>query len=137
MNLVIAPEVGMARPVLAQRIMLLQVLGNVLTNAAESIRRAGRARGTVHVGAELETTDGRPMLHIRLADDGAGIAPGDLERIFQRGFTTKGRGHGGLGLHWCANVVAEMQGRLYAESAGPDQGACFHLILPYSESSGE
>jgi signal transduction histidine kinase len=136
-DLVVAAEVGAACPVLVQRTMLLQVLGNLLANAAESIGRAGRPRGIVQVGAELETAAGRPMLHIRLADDGAGIAAGDLERIFQRGFTTKERGHGGLGLHWCANVVAGMQGRLYAESPGPGQGACFHLILPCSEGNGE
>jgi signal transduction histidine kinase len=137
MTLVITPEVASIGSISVPRTALLQVFGNLLTNASESIRRAGRLSGTVRVGAIREMAGDRPVLHLSVCDDGAGIASGDLERLFERGFTTKGHGHGGLGLHWCANVVASMQGRLYAESAGPGQGACFHLILPFGKGSGE
>jgi signal transduction histidine kinase len=69
------------------------------------------------------------MVHLQVADNGVGIDPTQLTRIFERGFSTKTRASG-LGLHWCAVTAMAMDGRLYAESAGIGQGACLHLLLP-------
>jgi two-component system NtrC family sensor kinase len=66
---------------------------------------------------------------IKVIDNGAGIAPCNLTRIFQHGFTTKKDGHG-FGLHSGALAAREMGGKLLAASDGIGLGAVFTLELP-------
>jgi signal transduction histidine kinase len=68
-------------------------------------------------------------VQIAVADNGVGIAPENLTRIFSHGFTTKRDGHG-FGLHSGALAARELGGSLRVESAGPGQGATFYLDLP-------
>ena len=70
------------------------------------------------------------MVHIRLRDTGPGIAVDDREHLFERGFTTKEAGHSGIGLHWCANALNAIGGRIHVESGGKGKGACFHVVFP-------
>ena len=70
-------------------------------------------------------------LAVQVRDNGVGIAPENLTRIFQPGFTTKKDGHG-FGLHSGANAAQEMGGRRQAASDGPGKGATFTLELPVS-----
>ena len=73
--------------------------------------------------------DGTRWLRISVSDNGEGIAPENLTRVFSHGFTTRRDGHG-FGLHTCALAAREMGGRLTAHSDGPGQGATFILDLP-------
>lgn len=115
-------------PIVSQRIVLVQVLSNLVNNGLESICRSGLIDGRIVVEAmESDPGDGR-QVHIKVKDNGEGIAPEMLGRIFERGISSKEEGSG-LGLHWCANATTSLSGRLYAESAGPGQGATLHLIL--------
>ncbi len=68
-------------------------------------------------------------VRITIADNGVGISPNNLTRIFSHGFTTKKDGHG-FGLHSGANAAREMGGALTARSDGPGKGAEFTLELP-------
>ncbi len=71
-------------------------------------------------------------------DDGGGIATADLNRVFNRGFSTKpGPGHSGIGLHWCASVVRELGGRMYAESGGARRGCRVYVVLPVERAATE
>jgi sensor domain CHASE-containing protein len=119
-----------AEDLLGSRVALQQIVVNLLKNAAEAIReRAPAEGGLIRVDADPELYEGREMVHLRVADNGVGIVPEQLKRIFERGFSTKGRASG-VGLHWCAITALAMDGKLYAESAGIGQGACLHLLLP-------
>jgi signal transduction histidine kinase len=69
------------------------------------------------------------MVRISVADNGIGISPENLTRIFGHGFTTRKNGHG-FGLHSGANAARELGGSLRAESAGLGHGARFELELP-------
>ncbi len=122
-------SVKRAGPVLAARVALQQIVNNLLVNAREAIERAGRS-GRIAIEARTESSDGRAFVQLRVADDGVGIAPEHLSRLFERGFTTKARGSSGIGLHWCALTVNALEGRLFAESAGFGRGARFTVILP-------
>lgn len=123
------PSIKEKGPVRVHRISLRQVMTNLLTNAAESIKRTGATSGEVEIRAVTQQVDGLDIIHMTVCDDGEGIEEADLDRIFQRGFTTKRKGAWGIGLHWCANTMAAMKGRLFAESKGIGHGACFHLFF--------
>jgi len=72
-------------------------------------------------------------LRITVADDGPGIPPEHLPRIFNPFFTTKQPGEGrGLGLSVSTSIVGEHGGRLWAETL-PEGGAMFTIDLPIGE----
>jgi signal transduction histidine kinase len=120
----------------AHRIGLLQVLGNLILNAYESIQRTGQDQGCIHLSASEEVVDDRAMVRLTVADNGTGFGQELKNRVFQRGFTSKGQGDTtGLGLHWCANAVAGMGGRISADSSGAGKGAEFHVLLPASQGA--
>jgi signal transduction histidine kinase len=66
-----------------------------------------------------------------ISDNGLGILPENLTRIFSHGFTTKKSGHG-FGLHSCANAAKELGGSLTVKSEGLGKGATFILDIPIS-----
>lgn len=105
------------------------MLANLLLNAAEAIAAAG-ADGIVSLTAHETRHNGAPALDIRVQDNGDGISADHLQRIFEKGFSTRHERSSGLGLHWCANAVNAMKGRLYAQSEGVGRGATLHVVLP-------
>lgn len=126
----IDPALKAVSPVVGARVKLQQTVSNLLINAAEAVMaRGGGSAGTIHVEAWEEVVNDTPMVHLRVTDDGVGILPEHLPRLFERGFSTKQRGSG-MGLHWTANTVLAMRGRIFAESDGPGAGARMHLVLP-------
>jgi PAS domain S-box-containing protein len=108
------------------RARVLQVLVNLITNAGNALEGAAPAarRITLRIGLADAAT-----LRIAVRDEGAGIAPEHMARLFTHGFTTRRHGHG-FGLHSCALAAAEMGGTLAAHSDGPGRGATFTLELP-------
>jgi len=118
--------------VMANRLILSQVIGNLFANAAESI--VSRGTGSGSIVTEIEQADGRVTIEIR--DDGEGITPEVAATLFHRGFSTRAHKSGGLGLHWCANSVNAMQGSLRLESEGPGQGAVAILTLLAPDAGG-
>ncbi|MEO9131990.1 MAG: CHASE4 domain-containing protein [Sphingomonas sp.] len=120
-----------ARPhlVMGSRVILSQVIGNLFANAAEAIDGYGTGGGCIAVS--VDEVDGRTCIAIR--DDGEGFAADRAPTLFQRGFSTRKDKTGGLGLHWCANSMAAMQGSLKLESEGPGMGAVAKLSLATAE----
>ncbi|NJD31139.1 MAG: HAMP domain-containing protein [Gammaproteobacteria bacterium] len=117
------------------RITMQQVVQNVVQNAAEAVRGPGDGRGRLAISSAVAfAADGREMLTLRFSDDGAGIAPDDLPRVFEKGFSTKSRDtNHGIGLHWCANAVNALGGHMRAES-GAAGGATFLVALPLRQT---
>ncbi len=117
-----------ALSVQAQRVVLMQVIGNLLTNAVESISASGRPSGRVDIEAREFDGAPEPRIVLTVRDDGTGVNPANIDRLFERGYTTKDRG-GGLGLHWSANAVAAMGGNISVSSDGIGEGAAFSITL--------
>ena len=108
--------------ILAEPEPLGQVVGNILVNAADAISD----KGTITVSTAMQ--DG--MVSLTIADTGRGIPAGDLQRIFNPFFTTKGGGRGtGLGLSIAASIVKYLGGTIKVNSI-PGAGSSFTVLLP-------
>jgi C4-dicarboxylate-specific signal transduction histidine kinase len=125
-------EFNPAPAVKVERQKALQILVNLIRNAKEAINEGGRPDKRLVLGVRV-SPEGR--VQITVTDNGVGIAPENLARIFAFGYTTKKAGHG-FGLHSSANAAKEMGGSLVARSEGPGQGATFVLELPPAGLAG-
>ncbi len=105
---------------------VLQILINLIRNAKYALdaSQRGEKKLTIRIGPGTARN-----VSIKLTDNGIGISPEDLTRIFGHGFTTRKDGHG-FGLHSGANAAREMGGSLSVESEGFGRGATFNLELP-------
>lgn len=112
--------------VAVERHKVLQILVNLIRNAKHSLDDASPAAKLLTMRIK-RTEDG--FVAICIEDNGTGIAPENLTRIFSHGFTTRKGGHG-FGLHSAALAAQQMKGRLSANSEGAGKGALFTLELP-------
>jgi signal transduction histidine kinase len=107
---------------------LRQVFENLVRNAREAMAEQD---GTRRLWVSLQRAG--PSAEVRVTDNGPGIAPEDLQRIFQPFVSTKGKGMG-LGLAICREIVEGHGGRLDVEST-VGRGTTFIVSLPlYTES---
>ncbi|MEN6308358.1 MAG: CHASE4 domain-containing protein [Anaerohalosphaeraceae bacterium] len=128
------PELNNIAPLYSNRVALTHILCNLLSNSVDSIRTAG-SKGIVTIKGGLDILVGKHVLHLIVEDNGKGITEVQLKQIFQRGFTTKQTSNRGMGLHWCANTINTINGRIWAESRGVNQGATFHVLFPYQPTA--
>lgn len=115
--------------VIAEKAKVLQILINLIRNAKYAADEGRRSDKLVTLRIE-PGAPGRVRMIVR--DNGIGIPPENLERIFNHGFTTRAGGHG-FGLHSSVVVAREMKGTLSAHSDGLGCGAVFTLDLPAAE----
>ena len=119
--------------VMADRQRIVQVLSNLLSNAARhspesSPIRVAAARDGVHVA-------------VSVSDEGSGVAPERLAHLFRKysGLEAKGRGPGmggsGLGLSICKGLIEAHGGRIWATSGGPGEGTTLTFTIPVAEES--
>ena len=110
----------------ADRQRLGQVLLNLLTNAA----RHSHSWSTISVAVSPRDTE----VAVAVIDDGAGIAPDRLPRLFTKfSRSDSAADHGdsyGLGLAICKGIVEAHGGRIWGESEGPGRGARFTFTIP-------
>ncbi|WP_257450558.1 ATP-binding protein [Archangium lipolyticum] len=115
-------------PMLTDKHKTLMILVNLVSNAKYAMDGLPPAERLLSVKMERAGTD---RVRIQVHDNGMGIAPEMLTRIFQYGFTTREEGHG-FGLHSSALAAQELGGSLSVHSNGPGHGATFTLELPHA-----
>ena len=111
---------------MVDRHKLLQIMGNLLSNARHALR--DRTEGPRELTVRLRAL-AAGFYAIDVEDTGIGISAEAMKRLFEFGFTTKKDGHG-FGLHASAILAKEMGGELTARSDGANRGACFTVRLP-------
>lgn len=112
--------------IIGDEMALTQVITNIVANAIQAIESDG---DIVITADRSDVTFGETStLCIAIADTGAGIAPEDVERIYEPFFTTKRRGSG-LGLSVAQRIVAAHGGALVVDSA-VGKGSTFYVYLP-------
>ncbi len=105
---------------------VLQILINLIRNAKYALDDVQRIDKQITLA--ISATDDN-QVRVAVADNGVGISPDNLTRIFAHGFTTRADGHG-FGLHSGALAAHSMGGALSVASLGPQRGATFTLLLP-------
>jgi NO-binding membrane sensor protein with MHYT domain len=118
---------------LLDRHLVLQILVNLICNAKHAMDGTPDRSHQITLRVGIDARIDRPRLTIRVEDDGEGIAPENMTRLFAHGFTTRKNGHG-FGLHSCALAAKEMRGTITAHSDGLGRGAAFTLDLPVNRA---
>ncbi len=107
---------------------VLQILLNLVSNAKYACEEGDRETKLV----TFRVFSPRPgYAHVQVIDNGVGIPPENLTKIFAHGFTTRKSGHG-FGLHSSALAAKELGGNLTVHSDGPGNGATFTLEIPFN-----
>lgn len=121
----VAAEIAEVPPFEVEKHKVLQVLINYVRNARHACDESGQIEKRITLRVAMR----EDRVVFSVTDNGVGISPENLKRIFSHGFTTRKNGHG-FGLHSGANAVREMGGRVGVHSAGLGCGATFTLELP-------
>ena len=125
-------------PVMADAILIEQVLINLMKNAAEAIDNAQQpaARRSIELRVRPKTWDERQGVEFAIEDSGPGLPPEVLERLFEAFFSTKSEGMG-MGLNLCRSIIEAHNGRLQAQNLynGADVvGCCFSFWIPLANA---
>ncbi len=123
----IAPDLW---PVSADKGQLSHVISNLVINAQQAMPDGG----VISVAARNMGSRDGGSVRITVRDEGAGIPPNDLDRIFDPYFTTKKTGNG-LGLASTLSIIHQHNGDITVDSK-PNQGATFTILLPAAEETG-
>lgn len=121
-NITVVKNFGDVPPLSCFPGQLNQVFLNLLINSKQAIK----GKGTISIATLVKNN----KAHIVIKDNGVGIPKEKLRRIFDPGFTTKGRGVGaGLGLSICYQIIQDHRGEIKVESV-LGKGATFTVVLP-------
>ncbi|MCB4361297.1 PAS domain S-box protein [Quatrionicoccus australiensis] len=115
-------------PIPADRLMLEQVLLNLIRNGMEAMASTPEAYRRLHIQTSIADAE----LKISVTDNGCGIAPEIREKLFTAFFTTKPEGMG-VGLSICRSIIEFHRGRLWAEdnpNSPTGSGTIFSFTLP-------
>jgi len=122
-GIALAAAAGPALLLDADPLRIREVVANLVVNAI----RHTPPGGSIHLAASIEGA----WVELTVADTGEGIAPADLERVFDRFHRRADTGGSGLGLTIARDLVAAHGGTIRAESAGiPGRGTTFRVRLP-------
>jgi len=117
--------------VMVDRILIEQVLVNLLRNAAESIEAAQRPAPERNVELHVVTAmfEGRKGVEFAVQDSGKGIAPEVMARLYEAFYSTKADGMG-IGLSLCRSIVESHRGRMTAQNLynGSEVSGCKFLF---------
>lgn len=125
-HVTVVRDFGQVPQVMGDRHRLLLILINLISNAKYAMSGPANRQRTMTLSTRV--VEGA-FLEVSVRDEGEGIAPENLQKIFAHGFTTRKEGHG-FGLHSCALAAIEMNGHLTVHSDGPGLGALFTLQIP-------
>ncbi len=120
-------------PVLADRVLLEQVVLNLTRNAVEAMRDAASEKRMLRIVVRLDADTLPPQVIVEIIDRGHGIPDEVSERLFSPFFSTKAEGMG-MGLNICRSAI-EFHGGLLTHRHNPQGGTVFQFSLPASETA--
>lgn len=117
-------------PVVSDRDRIIQVMTNLVRNAIEAMSDGGAVHVATFSGVYRA---GRAGVEFSVRDEGPGLPPAVLERLYEPKTSSKGGDHAGLGLHITARLVAELEGAIDVRTA-VGRGTAFSVYLPNLEA---
>ncbi len=114
------------KPTKSDKVKLLQVLVNLMHNSKDALMESSQ-KNKLMILKTLKIKNEK--IRIEISDNGIGISPKNLNKIFRYGFTTKVLGHG-FGLHTSALSINAIGGEISVKSEGLRKGATFIIDLP-------
>jgi signal transduction histidine kinase len=124
-GIVIVKNFSVVETVKARKSQLIHVLLNLFKNASDAMMINDEKNRVLSIDIGRDDA-GRK--YIRVGDNGEGIEPENLEKIFTYGFTTKKEGHG-FGLNMSFRFISDIGGQIIAESGGRGKGSVFTIYL--------
>jgi two-component system sensor histidine kinase DctS len=118
-------------PVLADRVLLEQVLLNLTRNAIEAMQDVDRERRVLRIEAAHDADAGQ--VSVSVVDNGHGIPPDVAERLFSPFFSTKAEGMG-MGLSICRTAI-EFHGGTLTHADNPGGGTVFTFTLQQAQAT--
>ncbi len=112
--------------IVATRGEVRQVFANLVGNAIDAVSHSGKITLTL----TKSRNHGAPGFEIAVKDNGSGIDPQIIDKIFQPFFTTKKSIGTGLGLWVCREIIEKHGGRITVSSKGDQGGSVFSVFLP-------
>ncbi|MEE9396119.1 MAG: GAF domain-containing protein [Methylococcales bacterium] len=115
-------------PMLASVIGGESLLQSLFVNLFQNAVDAMPYGGTLHIKTQLLERDSKKFIEILIKDTGTGIPQEQIDKVFERYYTTKGEWHG-FGLWWNKNYIERLEGTLTVQSE-LGKGSCFTILLP-------
>ncbi len=124
-NIAIKYRCRVSEPVVqGRRKQLSRVFTNLITNAIQAIEES-KGKGRINISLTQETADSNRRCYVvRVEDDGPGVPPENIDRIFTSNFTTRSSGTG-LGLSICKGIIEQTGGTIECGRSDTLGGACF------------
>jgi C4-dicarboxylate-specific signal transduction histidine kinase len=119
---------GAGVPVLADRVLLQQLLLNLIMNGIDAMAEVTARPRRLAISCERAQAEGSPGVLVAVQDAGIGTASPDVEQLFDPFFTTKRDGLG-MGLSIGRSIAQAHGGRLWARR-NADHGLTFYVLLP-------
>jgi signal transduction histidine kinase len=128
---------GTSPHIQTDRDALQQILIHLLQNATA----ATHAEGNITLRVQMQNENGNQFISIQVADNGGGIAPEDIGRVFARRYRAEhsliqGLGDTGVGLSIAKTLVEAQNGRIWVETEA-GVGSTFSVLMPVSEKAAE
>ena len=111
-----------------RRKQLSRVFTNLITNAIQAIEESN-GKGRISISLNEESAETGKCYVVRVEDDGPGVPPENLDRIFTSNFTTRSSGSG-LGLSICKGIIEQTGGTIECGRSQMLGGACFTVRFP-------
>jgi signal transduction histidine kinase len=134
-KLCVSRSYGELLPLTTDKHRLLQIMVNLVKNACAALDTTATEERLLAVTVD-RAHDNPAKLIMQVKDNGAGIAPEIMPRLFEHGFTTKETGSG-FGLHTSALAARALGGSIHARSDGRGTGATFTVSLPMDTIGAE
>lgn len=116
------------------RVLLAQIIDNILTNAVEAVAATARGHGEILIHAARADQPPNRFVRVVIRDDGDGFAPDSASSLFERGHSGRSKQRGGIGLHWCANTLNACGGSIRLCSEGTGKGSTVEMLLPLAST---
>jgi sensor domain CHASE-containing protein len=111
------------------RVLVETLFYHILHNRVSQINIAKITSATIHVDFQEEKVNGNPYLHIRIAVSGKGYTVQEIQNLFTQRYIVENGKSIINALHWCSNILNQMDGFIRVESDGPGKGSCIHVYL--------